>query len=232
LNALRRLTTIPRARRVAVLLAAATALAVPSAAHASGSAVIKDCINNGHLTKSYSAKDYADALKSIPTDVAEYSDCADIIQRAQLSAGRKSSSGSSSSSTTGGGGGGGTSSGGGGGGTTSGGGGGTGGGSTAGGGASAGAAPPTTADQALQTASAQEKAAIDAARNGADAVPVDVAGAPISPQDLKSTDLSSLNTVPTPMLIVLGLLALAFVGGGGTAILNRVRARRARNLGV
>lgn len=59
-------------------------LLVPAAAHASGRAVIRDCTDDGQLSKSYSQKDYRDALAHLPTDVDEYTDCRDVIRKAQL----------------------------------------------------------------------------------------------------------------------------------------------------
>jgi hypothetical protein len=60
-------------------------LAPPAPALASGAQVLKDCVQgNGRLSKSYSQKDYQQALKDMPTDLREYSDCEDIIRRAML----------------------------------------------------------------------------------------------------------------------------------------------------
>jgi hypothetical protein len=51
---------------------------------ASGSDVILDCNDHGHLTKTYSQKEYRQALAQMPADVRQYTDCEDIIRRAQL----------------------------------------------------------------------------------------------------------------------------------------------------
>jgi hypothetical protein len=75
-------------------------LLLPAAAWASGTAVIKDCTDDGVIQGHYSQQDYKDALNNLPTDVDEYTNCRDVIKRAQLGA------------TGGGGGGGGTPSGG------------------------------------------------------------------------------------------------------------------------
>ena len=88
---------MPALRRLLPALAAAFALAAPAAALASPSAVINDCTSNGRLTKTYSQSDYAGALKDIPTDVDEYTDCRDVIRRAQLGAAGGSGNGSSGS---------------------------------------------------------------------------------------------------------------------------------------
>ena len=61
-------------------------LLLPATAAASPGALIRDCLRNGKITGSYSQQDYAQALANLPTDVAEYSDCADVIRRAQLAA--------------------------------------------------------------------------------------------------------------------------------------------------
>jgi len=59
-------------------------LLLPAAAWASGHAVIKDCTDDGVIQGHYSQKDYKDALNNLPTDVDEYTDCRDVIKRAQL----------------------------------------------------------------------------------------------------------------------------------------------------
>ena len=62
-------------------------LLAPAAAQADGgAAVIRDCLNNGRITGHYTQQQYAQALAELPADVAEYSDCAGLIRRAQLAA--------------------------------------------------------------------------------------------------------------------------------------------------
>jgi hypothetical protein len=74
-------------------------LAVPAAAFADGRRVIRDCTDDGRLQGHYSQSEYRDALAHMPTDVNEYTDCRDVIRRAQLAsaAGSGSSKGGSSS---------------------------------------------------------------------------------------------------------------------------------------
>jgi uncharacterized membrane protein YgcG len=48
-------------------------------------ALIRDC-QDGTISGRYSAKDFTRALRDIPTDVDEYTDCRDVIRRAQLGA--------------------------------------------------------------------------------------------------------------------------------------------------
>jgi hypothetical protein len=59
-------------------------LLLPAAAWASGDAVIKDCTDDGVIQGHYSQQDYKNALNNLPTDVDEYTDCRDVIKRAQL----------------------------------------------------------------------------------------------------------------------------------------------------
>jgi hypothetical protein len=186
--------------RIATVLALVAALAVPALAHASGSDVVKDCNDHGALTRSYSQKDYSDALAHMPTDVDEYTDCRAIIRRAQLSGG-----------AGGGGGGGGT------GGSAGAPGGGTGGDGGASGGG--GFADP------LQTATPQERASF-AKAVVAGAVPVTLDGRPVTPGSLGGADGTSLSDLPTPLLVVLALLAAGGLGATGLGTRRLVLGRR------
>jgi hypothetical protein len=193
--------------RIATALALLIALlAVPGVAHASGSAVIKDC-TDGTLDGNYSQQDYADALAHMPADVDEYSDCRGQIQRKQLSG---------SSSTT-------KNSGGGGGGST--GGGTTGGGTTgAAGSGDTGTAGGSTADP-LASATDAEKAAFQKAVATGDA-PIKLDGRPIYPGELGGAKSSGLSHLPTPLLAVLALLILAGIGAAGFGTRRLVLGRR------
>lgn len=192
-----------RARRLLVAAGLTASLLSPAAALASGGdAVIRDCTDDGRLSKNYTQKQYADALKNIPTDVDEYTDCRDVIRRAQLAGAGGHGGGGGGGSTTGGG---------------------AGGGATGGG---TGGPPPATADQALQGASPDERAAVDQLRTQGGDVPVQVGERSLTPSDLSRTDLGALSTVPTPLLIVLVLLVLAALAGGASAIVNLVRTHR------
>lgn len=60
-------------------------LAIPAVALASpGSAVNLDCSTHAKLTRHYTAAQLRDALATMPTDEAEYTDCHDVIQRQLL----------------------------------------------------------------------------------------------------------------------------------------------------
>lgn len=77
---------MPMLRRpLAAVAVVALCLLIPaSPAFASGADVIIDCNDNGHLTKEYSQKEYRQALAQMPADVKQYTDCENIIRRAQL----------------------------------------------------------------------------------------------------------------------------------------------------
>lgn len=71
---------------VALACAAAVALAgtlafAPAAALGSANGVVRDCEQTGSLGK-HSLKDLQEALKKLPSDVDQYSDCRSIINRA------------------------------------------------------------------------------------------------------------------------------------------------------
>jgi hypothetical protein len=88
--------------RRAIVIAATVFALVPSAAWADGRAVIRDCTDNGRIDGHYSQSEYRDAEANMPSDVDEYTDCRDVIRRAQLAAagaGNKSTSGGSGTKT-------------------------------------------------------------------------------------------------------------------------------------
>jgi hypothetical protein len=197
-----------RLRLLTALATLAAVLALPALAQASGSAVIKDCTFDGVLNGTYTAKDYADALSNLAADVDEYSDCRDEIRRAQLSAGRKpkSAHGTTGGPATGTGG------------PTS------GGGTTGGGGAPSGSGDTGTsgggrAADPLATATPQQLASFKKAVDEGNA-PVKLDGRPVDPSALGGADHQGLSDLPTPLLIMLALLA---VGGFGAAALGTRR---------
>jgi|ERR1051325_9381806 len=73
-----------RIRGTFTLLAAVTALLVlPGIAQASPQQVIRDCAQDGKLDHHYSLSDLKNALKKLPTDVDEYTNCRDVINQAE-----------------------------------------------------------------------------------------------------------------------------------------------------
>jgi hypothetical protein len=70
---------------VSALVVIATSLcAAPPAGASTGAQVIADCYKHLSLTRTYSVPVLQDALKTIPAEVAEYTDCRDVIERALL----------------------------------------------------------------------------------------------------------------------------------------------------
>jgi hypothetical protein len=68
------------------LLAAAVLAVAPAPAHASVAAIARDCANDGQLTRHYRAADLARAHRRLPVDIAEYTNCDNLIvaQRARV----------------------------------------------------------------------------------------------------------------------------------------------------
>lgn len=82
-------------RKLIALASVALAGAALSAgpATAAQSPVISDCIRHLRLTRHYSASQLEHALQTMPADLAQYTDCSDVIRTqllAQLSARRPS----------------------------------------------------------------------------------------------------------------------------------------------
>ncbi|HEU4974728.1 MAG TPA: hypothetical protein VFT50_06525 [Baekduia sp.] len=181
--------------RIAIVLALAAALCAPSLAHASGAAVVRDCAD-GTLDKTYSQKDYADALAHMPADVDEYTDCRDVIRRAQLGG-------------AGGGPGGGS---------------GFGGLGSPGGGLDDGTGVTDPGGDPLAGATPEERAsfaqAVAAATASTPTVKLD--GRPITAGDLGGSTAHDLSSLPTPLLVLLALLVAAGLGGAGVAARRRV----------
>src|SRR5687767_5690932 len=82
----------------ALLALLALALAAPApASAASRDEIIKDCSDDGRLQGKYSASELRDARKNLPSDISEYTDCADVLRRAELPDSKGSSGGGSGS---------------------------------------------------------------------------------------------------------------------------------------
>jgi hypothetical protein len=195
--------------RIATALALLFALAVPGLAHASGDAVIKDCAD-GSIDKSYSQKDYADALANLPADLDEYTDCRSQIQRKQLGGSSGGGAGAGGGGTGGAAGAAGGAAGGGGGGT-----GGNGDTGTGGGGVTDPLAGATDAEKAAFAKAVQSGSA-----------PVQLDGRPIHPGELGGTKSNGLGDLPTPLLAILALIALAGAGAAGYGTRRLVLGRR------
>ncbi len=81
----RRLTVpLSRLAPLSVLLAAFLSIASPAAADV-GQTIINRC-THGQSLSGFTQQAYRQALQELPTEVEEYSDCANLIRRAQLAA--------------------------------------------------------------------------------------------------------------------------------------------------
>ena len=200
-----------RHRLAPILLALLVALlALPALAQASGTDVIRDCYDDGHIDGNYSQSEYQSAADNLPSDVDQYGDCRDVIAQAQAAAGkngkRAGGSGGTNGSGTSGGGSGGS-------------------GSTTGAGSRGGSARPNEGDPALETKSGayapnqDDKAAYDRAR-------ADAAQAGKLPGDLAipaAGDFTPARANALPLPVMLALVAIGLVVLATTALVARKR---------
>jgi hypothetical protein len=187
--------------RRALLLTALFCLLVPASAVAStaseGQRLIRDCSSDGEINGKYSQAAYKYALNHLPSDLAEYTNCADAIRQAQAAAAGGHGGGS-----------------------------GGGGGAIGGGGGVppiGGSVAPATPYTGGTTPS--EQAAIQAARGAGGAVGIG-GGAPVTPGGPGITASSVYRALPAPLLALLILLGLGAAAGASYAFRTRVLARR------
>ena len=178
-----------------VLTTLAALSAMPAAALADSAAVIRDC-QDGRVDGKYSQREFSQALRNIPTDVDEYTDCRDVIRRAQLGA----AGGSGGAS-----------------------GGGAAGGAPL---SSAAANAGKTAAQILEAATPAERAAVAQATGQAGAAPVRIGGRTVSPDSFGLSPAGAANVLPIPLIVALALLGLGLAVAGIQTIRSRVLARR------
>jgi len=189
-----------------VLLAVAVA---PASALGSGLDVIRDCTDDEVMSKTYSQKEYRDALRQFAADGDQYGNCRDVIRRAQAAAaaGKKKSGGGDTGNGAG-----------------------TGvapaGGAPSGGdsGGGAGAIGSQPAGDQLSQATPAERQAVDDARTAApgpvDDSAVDTANIGTAPGVSQAADL------PTPLVLMLALLLAGALAVGGLRVRRLVNARR------
>jgi hypothetical protein len=197
--------------RLRLSLALLVVLLVPAAtAMASGRDVLRDCGDDEVLSKTYTQKEYRDALSKLATDSSEYSDCEAVIRRAQLeqaSGGpKKKSDGGGGTTTTGGG--------------------------AAGGGASGStgapeqpAVPKTRGSDPLAALNFDERKALDEARTGGGKGIVGADGV-VPPGSSRAPDLTGSSSLPGPITGLLILLAGALVLVTAARLRTRVLGRR------
>jgi hypothetical protein len=83
-----------------VVLLAALLTSAPAASADPGTTIINRC-TRGQSLSGFSQKAYHEALQELPTEIEEYSDCANLIRRAQLTAaGQGGSAGGEAPSAT------------------------------------------------------------------------------------------------------------------------------------
>jgi hypothetical protein len=178
--------------RRALLITLLALVAAPASALASPEALYQDC-QDGRIDKRYSQKDYRDALADIPGDLDEYSNCRELIRRAQVGSATTPSSGAGAD---------------------------TGGAAGGGGGPAAGAAAPPAigrndpAADPLLRSTLEERGAVADAR-GAPTFRPDGAGA--RPAGDYGSDL------PTGLIALLVALALAGCAMAAPRLLSMVR---------
>ena len=185
-----------RLLRNSLLVALAVALVALLVPAASMSGPIEDCADDGQLQGKYSDQQKQQALKDLPSDLSEYSDCGEILNSPNPSGPQSSGGGAGGGSGSGGGSGGGTT-------TTE----------------ETGASKPSAAEQArLQ----RERAAIANLANGGGKPNLKLDGKSISPGDAGLYDLAaSTHEVPTP--IKLALIAIALLAIAGLVLAARRR---------
>jgi len=197
---------VKRTMRRLLLLTMLALLATTAPAAASGLDVIRDCTDDEVMSKTYTQKEYRDALRQFAADGDQYGNCRDVIRRAQAAAAgaKKKPAGGNDSG---------------------GGGGGAGGAAPPSGGAGAiGSAP---AAEQLASASDAERQAVESARKTpAGAVSLD--NATVDPATVGTAPgVSSVADLPTPLVIMLALLLAGALAVAGLRVRRLVNARRA-----
>jgi len=183
-----------------ILLTTLALLAIAAPALGSGLDVIRDCTDDEVMSKTYTQKEYRDALRQFAADGDQYGNCRDVIRRAQAAAAAgKKKSGSDAGAVPGGG--------------------------TPGGGAGAiGSAP---AAEQLQEASAAERQAVEAART-VEPGSVAVDNAMLDPGEAGTAPgVSTASDLPTPLLLMLAVLLAGALTVAGLRVRRLVNARRA-----
>ena len=196
-----------------VVVVVLSALLLAGDAGASGGDVIDDCTQHGALTKHYSQLDYRQALAQLPADVDEYGNCREVIRNAQVAGaanrgggGGGGAAGFRTPSTAGA--------------TTASGTGGTSAGHVGGGkGDDPTAVDPTNPGNDNPTNTDENRALIEATRNGGG--PVKVGRDAIQPGAQNSSFVQNL---PAPLIAVLALLGVGALTGGVLAVWRRLRS--------
>jgi hypothetical protein len=186
---------------LASLLVALALLCAPvTAALASGRDVLNDCTDDEVMSKTYTQKEYRDALSQLAADADQYGNCRQVISRAQLrAAGAKKKQGGGGAARAGGG--------------------------TSGGDGAIGSAP---AAKQLADATPAERKAVHEARTSGARRPVQLDNARVDPSKVgRVPGVSQASDLPTPLVVVLALLLVVALAIAAVSIRSLVNARRA-----
>jgi hypothetical protein len=181
----------------ALLALLALWVAAPAPASAAGrDKIIQDCADDGQLQGDYSPSELRDARKNLPSDIAEYTDCADVLRRAEIGEGGSAGAGGNA------------------------------GGGGAGGGSAGGAGGGTSLDggggrETLTPANGAERAGLEKARTDG-AAPVAVNGTPVRPGAAGFSRDATRNDMPTSLLFAIIALALLGLIGLAYAVRDRI----------
>jgi hypothetical protein len=186
---------------IALLAALALLVGPATTALASGRDVLDDCTADEVMSKTYTQKEYRDALSQLAADADQYGNCRQVISRAQLRAAagaKKKDRGATAGAPAGGG--------------------------TSGGDGAIGSAP---AVKQLADATPKERKAVDEARTGAGR-PVELHNATVDPHKVGAAPgVSQVSDLPTPLVVALALLLVGALAMAAVGIRNLVNARRA-----
>lgn len=188
-------------RRSAITMTLAIVIAWPASASADESSrAIYDQCQTGKITGNYTQKQYREALRNIQTDLAEYTDCSDVIRRAQLAAAAGRTRTSPTARALG-----------------------------PGHNAPSPATPPSvasaasgdTAAQLLARATPGERTALRAMKKRDDG-PVLIGGIALTPNS-SSPPGGAANRIPPPLAVALALGGIGLVGAVGRSLTSRRR---------
>jgi hypothetical protein len=194
-------------KRLSLLAILPVLLLLGPAAPAHAASLLDDC-QDGRIDGTYSQADFRRALRNIPSDFDQYTDCRRVIRRAQLAAagGGSNAGGADGGGAAGAGGPGGRS------------------GGAAGGGTSTEAPTSALRPDPLESATPDERRAFEQATTGGGR-PVRVGQAAVRPGATGAD--AAAGDIPGPLLALLALLAVAGLAYGAAVTRARVLARRA-----
>ncbi len=179
---------------LSVLLAAGTA-------HGSAKDVLRDCTDDEVMSRTYTQKEYRDALKQLAADADQYGNCRDVIRRAQqaaLAAGKKKDSADGPAASTG-----------------------------PDGDGGAGAIGSAPAAEQLDRASDTERQALEQAR-ATDTGPVQLDDASVDPAKVGTVPgVGQVADLPAPLAALLALLLAGVLAIGSLRVRRLVNTRRA-----